>query len=206
MNGAERQSQGRKTGESLLSREFGAVFPVPKRGYSTVTVFARLRGSVDVGPAQARDAVREQLERQRREHRLEERRRLRDVDHVVRVVLDVLVAVGRDRDHVGAAGARLLDVRDDLVVDVDVRRHDDDRRALAEQRDRAVLHLAGGVRLGRDVQNILQLQRALERHRQADVAAEEEEERLLVEALRDLVDRVPALVDARTPASSRGSR
>ena len=44
-------------------------------------------------------------------------------------------------------------------------RDDDDRRVLVEQRDRAVLHLAGRVGLGRDVRDLLQLQRALERDR-----------------------------------------
>ena len=59
---------------------------------------------VDVQPAQARDPIREELQREDREHDLQEGRRLRDVDDVVRVVLDVLVAVRRDRDDVGAAG------------------------------------------------------------------------------------------------------
>src|SRR4029077_20007999 len=40
---------------------------------------------------------------------------------------------------------------------------------------------------------LLQLQRTLERYRQPDVAAEEEEERLLVEPLRDLLDRMVAV-------------
>ena len=62
--------------------------------------------------------------------------------------------------------------------------------SVVEQRDRAVLHLAGRVRLGRDVRDLLQLERALERDRQPDVPAEVEEERLVVEALRDLLDRV----------------
>ena len=123
---------------------------------------------------------------------------LRDVDHVVGVVLDVLVAVGGDRDHVRAAGAHLLDVRDELVVDpIHARRDDDDGRALVEQRDRPVLHLAGRVRLGRDVRDLLQLERALERDRQTDVAAEVEEERPVVEAARDLVDRVVAVEELR---------
>src|SRR5213595_292607 len=78
-----------------------------------------------------------------------------------------------------APRARVLDVRDDLVVDVDLRRDDDDRRSLFEQRDRPVLHLARRVRLGRDVRDLLQLQRALERDRKADKAPEVEEERLL---------------------------
>ena len=66
-------------------------------------------------------------------------------------------------------------------------------RLLVEERDRAVLHLAGRVRLGRDVRDLLQLERALERDRQADVAAEVEEEVRVVVALRDLLDRVVAV-------------
>src|SRR3954454_6689735 len=148
---------------------------------------------IDVEAAQPRDAIGEELERDHRERRLEEVRRPRHVDHVVGVVLDVLVAVGRDRDHVRAACARLLDVRDDLVVRVDVRRDHDDGRALVEHRDRPVLHLAGRVRVGRDVRDLLQLQRAFERDGQADVPPEVEEERLVVEALGDRLDRVVAL-------------
>src|SRR3954453_12071355 len=100
---------------------------------------------VDVQAAQSRDAVGEKLKRDHGERGLEEVRRPRHVDHVVGVVLDVLVAVGRDRDHMRAARPRLLDVRDDLVVDMDVRRHDDDGRPLLEQSDRPVLHLARRV-------------------------------------------------------------
>src|SRR5918996_721291 len=148
---------------------------------------------VDVEAAQPRDPVGEQLEGQRGEDRLEERRRLRHVDDVVGVVLDVLVPVRRDRDHVRAAGPRLLDVGDDLVVDVDVRRHDDDRRLLIEECDRPVLHLTGRVRLRRDVGDLLELERALERDRQADVPPEVEEERRVVVAARDLLDRVVGL-------------
>ena len=68
---------------------------------------------------------------------------------------------------------------------------------VVEERDRAVLHLAGRVRLGRDVGDLLQLQGALEADRQADVAAEVEEERLLVMARGDLVDRVVAVEERR---------
>src|SRR2546430_7878315 len=57
---------------------------------------------VDVQTPQAGESVGEELERHDRERRLEERVRARHVDHVVGVVLDVLVAVGRDRDHVRA--------------------------------------------------------------------------------------------------------
>src|SRR5919202_770096 len=63
----------------------------------------------------------------------------------------------------------------------------------AEARDRPVLHLAGRVGVGRDVRDLLQLQRPLEAHRQADVPAEVEEELLVVHAPRDLLDRVVAV-------------
>src|SRR5919108_419996 len=47
---------------------------------------------VDVQAAQAGDPVGEQLQRHDRQHGLQEGRRPRDVDHVICVVLDVLVA------------------------------------------------------------------------------------------------------------------
>src|SRR4051795_7015269 len=53
-----------------------------------------------------------------------------------------------------------------------------------------MLHLAGGVRLGRDVGDLFQLERALERNRKPDVTAEVEEERLVVVAFGDLLDRM----------------
>ena len=54
------------------------------------------------------------------------------------------------------------------------RHHDDDRQALLDQRDRAVLELAGGEALGVHVGELLELERALQRHRVADVPAEEQ--------------------------------
>src|SRR3989442_6384710 len=51
---------------------------------------------IDVQVAQSGDPVRKELQRQHREHRLQEGGRARHVDDVVRVVLDVLGAVGRD--------------------------------------------------------------------------------------------------------------
>ena len=71
----------------------------------------------------------------------------------------------------------------------------DDRRGLVEQRDRAVLHLAGGVGVGGDVGDLLQLQRPLERDGQADVAADVEEELALPAATRR--SRAPARLAAR---------
>ena len=55
------------------------------------------------------------------------------------------------------------------------RRHDHhDRQVLLDQRDRAVLELAGREALGVHVGELLELERALQGHREADVAAEEQ--------------------------------
>ena len=55
------------------------------------------------------------------------------------------------------------------------RGHDDEHRlALLDQRDRAVLELAGGESLGVDVGQLLELESALHGHREADVAAQEQ--------------------------------
>ena len=69
-----------------------------------------------------------------------------------------------------------------------VRRERDDRHPLVDERDRPVLHLAGGIALGVDVGDFLQLQRALERDRIVDAAAEIQEVGARVEAGRDLFD------------------
>ena len=71
--------------------------------------------------------------------------------------------------------------------------------SLVDERDRAVLHLAGRIALGVDVRDLLQLQRALERDRIVDAAAEVEE----VAPLRTLW-RSPRSA-ARTSASARCS-
>ena len=100
-----------------------------------------------------------------------------------------VVALGGDRDDVRAARADLLDVGDHLVEDRHVGRDADDRRGLVEQRDRAVLHLPAGVRVGRDVGDLLELQRALERDRAPHVAAEVEVELRVGVALGGGLDR-----------------
>ena len=56
------------------------------------------------------------------------------------------------------------------------------------QRERAVLELARGIRLGVDVRDFLQLERALERHGVVDAAAEEERVLALRETLRPRLD------------------
>ena len=48
------------------------------------------------------------------------------------------------------------------------------REARLEQRDRAVLHLAGGIRLRMEIADLLELERALVGRRRIDAASEEE--------------------------------
>src|SRR5262245_54381105 len=76
--------------------------------------FGQVARAVHVEPAQTCNLVSEQLKRKNGEHRLEQRLRTRHEDHVVGVVLDGLVADGRDGDHLRAARPHLLDVRDEL--------------------------------------------------------------------------------------------
>ena len=99
----------------------------------------------------------------------------------------LVVPFGREGDDRAAARLRFLDVADHLLEHVIVRRDRDDRHLLVDERDRPVLHLAGRVALGVDVGDLLQLERALERDRVVDPAAEEQEVAALVEPLRDLL-------------------
>ena len=64
----------------------------------------------------------------------------------------------------------------------------DDRHPLVDERDRAVLHLAGRIAFGVDVGNLLQLQRAFERDGIVDAAAQIQEIGPRVERRRDLFD------------------
>ena len=59
---------------------------------------------------------------------------------------------------------------------------------LVDERDRAVLHLAGRIAFGVDVRDLLQLERALERDRIVDAAAEVQEIGARVEPRGDLLD------------------
>ena len=109
------------------------------------------------------------LQRHGGQQRLHEGRRLRDADNVVSVILDGGIALFRNHDGDGTAGADLLDIGNDLGVQgvaAARRRHDDeDRLAFLNQCNRAVLELAGGKALGVQVGDLLELQRALKSYR-----------------------------------------
>ena len=80
-------------------------------------------------------------------------------------------------EHVQFAAARLhfLHVADHLLEDRVVRGERHHRHTLVDERDGAVLHLAGGIALGVDVGNLLELQGAFEGDGEIVLAAEEEE-------------------------------
>ena len=63
-----------------------------------------------------------------------------------------------------------------------------DRHVCVDERERAVLQLAGRIRLGVDVRDFLELQRAFHRDRVHLAAAEEQRVMLVGEALRQLAD------------------
>ncbi len=99
------------------------------RRHSTVTVLARLRGWSTLSPRRRRDEVRQQLQRHDRQQWVQHPVRARHADHLVAVLADLEVALGRDADHAGAARANLLDVGDHLLEHRRVGRDRHDRRA-----------------------------------------------------------------------------
>ncbi len=87
--------------------------------------------------------------------------------------LDRAVAVGDDVE-LAAARAHFLQVALELLEQRVVGRDRDDRHLRVDQRERAVLELARGIGLGVDVADLLQLQRAFERDRVVQAAAQEQ--------------------------------
>ena len=81
------------------------------------------------------------------------------------------LAIGH-QDDVAAARRDFLHVGDGLLEYLIERRDHDDRHVLVDQRNRPVLEFAGGIALGVDVGDFLQLQRAFQRQRIAGAAAE----------------------------------
>src|SRR5512142_2847331 len=78
-------------------------------------------------------------------------------------------------DHPPAAGVRLLQVGERLFVALALRAQHQYRHPLVDQRDRAVLHLPGGVPFRVDVGDLLQLQRPFEGDGVGDAAAQVQE-------------------------------
>src|SRR4051794_31055362 len=146
---AEQSSRGRARRRRLLDRDR----------------LGEVAGLVDVQALGGRELAREHLQGDHGDERRQQGRRLGDPDDLGRVRHDLVVAVLGDDDGPRATGVDLLDVRDDLAVQgvPTPRRRDDDEDRLTglDQRDRAVLELAGREALGVDVRELLELERPL---------------------------------------------
>ena len=112
--------------------------------------FGEVARLVDVAPLGYGDVVREELERDGREQR-EALLRVGNLEGEVGECAHVGVALGDYADDPAPAGLDLLDVAEYLVVVAVPRRYHDRGHLVVDQRDRAVLHLRGGVSLGVDV-------------------------------------------------------
>ena len=114
---------------------------------------------------------------------------LRQTDHVeAGGRRDAGVGIGEDVQ-LAAPRAHFLHVGLELFQQRVVRRHRDDRHLARHQGEGAVLQLAGGIGLGMDVGDLLQLERTLERNRVMQAAPEEERVLTLRELLGPGDDR-----------------
>ena len=103
-------------------------------------------------------------------------------------LLDLLVALGGHGDDHRAAGLALLQVAHRLVVHGALGGDGDNREALIDERDGAVLHLAGSVCLRVQVADLLELERTLVADGRAHAAAHEERRLRVFARERRLVD------------------
>ena len=124
-------SRGRRSSARSRRSTSRRSMPTPltaAKSYSTVTVFARLRGWSTFRPRARGDVVRQQLQRDDRQHRLEQPVGARDRRRPPRRARRRRRALGGDRHHVRAARPHLGDVRDHLVEHRRVGGHADHRR------------------------------------------------------------------------------
>ena len=144
--------------------------------------FGEVAGLVDVAAAADGDVVGEKLQGDDLQDGEEQLRGGGDVDGVFDELGDLAVALDGDGDDAARARGDLLNVAEGLLVLEDgggvgrvLGGDDDDGEGLVDEGVGAVLHLSGGVALGVDVGDLLELERALEGDGVVDAAAEEEE-------------------------------
>src|SRR5438552_10726607 len=177
---SRRRSSPRSTGR--LYRAIG-VPPTPSRRRASPAArtlsdrdaLGEVPRLVHVAAEPHRDVVGEELERNDRDQRRQQIGARGHLDDVLRLRGDRAVARMGDGDDLAVAGAHLLDVAEHPVVGAVAGHQRDDRQPIGDERDRAVLHLAAGVPLGVDVRDLLQLERALERDRELEAPAQEQE-------------------------------
>ena len=118
--------------------------------------------------------VGQQLQRQNGEQRLQTFQRVGNVNHIVGPLLDVLIAFGRHNNHwpLRAFTSSMLAMTFSYTEFFGQRKTDGVR---IDERDGAVFHLRGGIALGVDVGDFLELQRAFERDGEVDLARQEQE-------------------------------
>ena len=88
---------------------------------------------------------------------------LRQAQHVNTFArFDMAVGIGHDVEF-AATRANFLQIRLELFEQLVVGRDGDDRHAAVDERQGTMLEFACGIRLGVDVGNLLQLERAFER-------------------------------------------
>src|SRR4029450_5096529 len=112
----------------------------------------------------------------------------RHVNDAVGQMLQLLIGVGADRNHPAATGTHLFDVRQHRCVSLAAAGDHDDRRPVADQRDRTVLHFASWVGLAWDISDLSELQRTFESSCETGAAPEKEEVGRLAVPLSELVD------------------
>src|SRR5882672_2659817 len=177
---SRRRSSPRSTGR--LYRAIGTP-PTPSRRRGSPATRMLLDGDalrevprlVHVAAEPHRDVVGEELERNHRDQGRQQIGARRDLDDVLGLCGDRAITGVGDGDDLAVTRAHFFDVAEHPVVGAVAGHQRDDRQPIGDQRDRAVLHLAAGVALGVDVRDLLQLERALERDRELQPTAQEEE-------------------------------
>src|SRR5712664_115562 len=134
--------------------------------------FRQVARPIHVAAAKHGDVIRQELERNHRQHWRDQGWACRHGDLIIREVTEIAIALARDCDDAATPGFHFLHVRNDLRVDVVLRRQAHDRHVLVDQGDGPMLDLGRRVPLGVDVGDLLELERALERHGEVDAAAE----------------------------------
>ena len=146
--------------------------------------FSEVSRLIDIAASLQRDIIREQLQAHHAERRQEHELRIGDSEERIDALFHLrLAAFGRKREDACASGLDLDDVAHRLFKKWPIEPQRNDERAVFDERDRAVLELAGCVGLGVDIGNLLELQRAFQAEGIVEVPADEEH-RIVIEILR----------------------
>ena len=104
------------------------------------------------------------------------------------MLFDVLVAFGGNGDDHRPARLAFLQIGNHFVVHRALRRNGDDGESLVDERNRAMFHFAGRIRLGMQIADLLQLERAFVADGGAHAASDEERVVRVFACARGLLD------------------